>query len=221
MKNRTWLAAATATATGAVVVASALWIDALGTGHTDGGLRAAPGTRAASPSTPGQDQCVGTRPHGSLPGYPGAEEGSPDNTPLYRVLAHIDELAAGRHSAVFTGLSVDEEHETAHVWRIPSAAFDADVCGAAEKGVTVRLYDTDVSRGDLDALAARISDDIDRWDGTFQMREVGVDERGFVRVGVDDPDRAEPVIKKAYGKELGERHLKVEHVGQAEAATAG
>jgi hypothetical protein len=66
---------------------------------------------------------------------------------------------------------------------------------------------------DLDALAERISEDMHRWDGTFQMREVGVQEEGFVSVGADDPAKAEPILKEAYG----ERYLKAGHVEQAQA----
>ncbi|MEV0639603.1 hypothetical protein AB0I77_32650 [Streptomyces sp. NPDC050619] len=210
MKNRTWIGAGAATT--AVVMAATLWVDALQTGHTDGGLKDDP-VAPVAPAASAPSECVGKQPVGSLPG-PGPEDGTPDDTPLYRVLDHIDKLAAGRHAAVFTGLSVDEEDNAADVWRIPSAAFDTAVCGAAEKGVTVRLHDTDVNRGVLDALSDRITDDMNRWDGTFQVREVGVDERGFVSVGVDDPDRARPVLKK----EFGERYLRVEHVEQAQPA---
>jgi hypothetical protein len=94
---------------------------------------------------------------------------------------------------------------------MPSAAFDADVCGAAEKGVKLRRYDTDANRDDLDALAGRISADMHRWDGTFALREVGVDERGWVNVGVDESDVAEPFITG----EFGEEHIRVVYVDQA------
>lgn len=210
MRNRSWIAAALATA--GVVLGAALYIDALETGHTDGGLLDAPRASAGSPSPTTGDQCVGTRPVGGLPGFPGAEGGT-DDTPLYRTLAYIDLDARPRHTAVYTGLSVDESHNTLKIWRIPSADFDADICGAAEKGVRIRLYDTDVTRKHLDALADRISEDMNRWEGTFQMREVGVDERGFVHVGVDDPKKAEPLIEE----EFGPRYIKVEHVEQAHA----
>ncbi|WP_210592703.1 hypothetical protein [Streptomyces sp. GESEQ-35] len=212
MKNRTWIAAAIGTA--AVMVAVSLWADASRTGHTDGGLKAGPaGAKGTSPSGAVTD-CTGTRPPGSLPGFPGVPEGSSDDTPLYRTLAYIDLDAKRRYSAAFTGLSIDEPHRTLKVWRIPSAALDADLCGAAEKGVKIRLYDTDVNRKTLDALADRISEDMHRWDGTFQMREVGVQEEGFVGIGVDDPAKAEPILKEAYG----ERYLKVGHVEQAQDA---
>jgi hypothetical protein len=125
----------------------------------------------------------------------------------------IDKLAAGEHSAVFTGLSVDQDKNAADVWRIPSERFDTAACDAAEKGVKLRLRSADVDRGTLDALAERISEDMYRWDGTFQLREVGVDERGFVRVGVDDPKKAEPLVKQ----EFGPRYIKVVHVEQAHA----
>ncbi|WP_043682460.1 hypothetical protein [Streptomyces xylophagus] len=155
-------------------------------------------------------KCVGTRPLGSLPA---GEDGSP----MERVVARMDKLAeAKRYSAVYTGLSVDEDTQSVDVWRVPSAAFDAEVCGSAVKGATVRLHDADVGRKTLDALSDRIGDDMKRWDGTFEMREVGVDERGFVQVGVDDPDQAEPIIKKAYGAKNA-RYIKVEHVDQASA----
>ncbi|MGP4009552.1 hypothetical protein [Streptomyces sp. 4N124] len=210
MKHRTWIAAAIGTA--AVTLAAGLWIDALETGHTDGGLKADPaGAKGASPSG-GVTECVGAQPAGSLPGLPGAPKGSSDDTPLYRTLAYID-LAQRRHAAVFTGLSVDQRHQTANVWRIPSAALDADLCGAAEKGVTIRLHETDVNRKTLDALAGRISEDMHRWDGTFQLREVGVESEGFVHVGVDDPAKAEPILKETFG----EKYIEVEHVGQIEA----
>jgi hypothetical protein len=76
--------------------------------------------------------------------------------------------------------------------------------------VTAAL-DTKAGKADLDALAARISADMHRWDGTFALRKVVVDSSGYVSVGVDDPEKAEPVIKRAFG----EKHIKVEHVEQA------
>ncbi|MFC8518950.1 hypothetical protein [Streptomyces sp. NPDC057257] len=168
--------------------------------------------KAGAPKADAPKECVGTRPLGSLP--------AADGSPLERVLAHIDELARQQpYTAVFTGLSVDEDRRTADVWRIPSTAFDDEVCGSAVEGVTVRLHATDVDRGTLDRLSDRIADDIRRWDGTFEMREVGVDERGFVHVGVDDPGTAAPIIEKAYG-ESDSRYIRVEYVGQAEPADA-
>ncbi|MEV5437823.1 hypothetical protein AB0K80_17670 [Streptomyces sp. NPDC052682] len=144
-------------------------------------------------------ECTGVRPAHSMP--------------LQRVLDHIDRLTATRrHSAVYTGLSLDEDKDVVDVWRIPSAAFDADVCDAVEKGVTVRLHDTDVNRRTLDALADRIGEDMHRFDATFELREVAVDERGWVSVGVDSLERAEPVLEKTFGA----AHLKVEEVPQAE-----
>jgi hypothetical protein len=199
MRNRSWIAAAVATA--GVVLGAALYADELETGHAD--------VDVAAPKVSAPDRCVGTRPAGGLPTLD-------DNSPMYRLAGHIDKLAAGGYAAVYTGMSVNDETGTLDVWRIPSTRFDADVCGAALKGVTVRLHDTDVSRKTLDKLSDRLGDDMKRWDGTFEMREVGVDERGFVQVGVDDPDKAEPIIKKAYGAKNA-RYIKVEHVDQASA----
>ncbi|MFI9763426.1 hypothetical protein ACIHFB_36485 [Streptomyces sp. NPDC051963] len=207
MSNRTYRAIA---ATAAVLALGAL--PACGT-ETGASTRTEPASETETATAGGTTtKCVGTRPLDSLPGFPGAEGGS-DDTPLYRTLAYIDLDAKPRYPAAFTGLSIDEPHRTLKVWRIPSAALDADLCGAAEKGVTIRLYDTDVTRKTLDALAERISEDMHRWDGTFQMREVGVQEEGFVSIGVDDPAKAEPILKEAYG----ERYLKVGHVEQAQA----
>jgi hypothetical protein len=207
MRNHIWVVAAGATA--AVAMAAGLWIDALETGHTDGGLKADPGRIKAATT---DAKCVGTRPVDSLPDLD-------DGSPLMRVVVHIDKVAAQkRYASVFTGLSADDDDQAADVWRIPSAVFDAKVCGDAVKGVTVRLHDTDVDRKTLDKLSDRIGDDMKRWDGTFRMREVGVDERGFVLIGVDDPDKAEPVIKKAYG-ESNARYIKVEYAPQAELLT--
>ncbi|WP_262063781.1 hypothetical protein [Streptomyces sp. STR69] len=157
--------------------------------------------------------CVGTRPVDSLPD---AYDDNSPLEPLERVVARIDKLAhADRYAAVYTGLSLDEDSKSVDVWRVPpSAIFDAEVCGSVVKGVTVRLHDADVDRKTLDALAERVGDDMSRWDGTFRMREVGVDERGFVLVGVDDPDTARPIVEKAYGAENG-RYIKIEHVNQA------
>ncbi|MFC8345869.1 hypothetical protein [Streptomyces sp. NPDC057280] len=197
MRNRSWILAAVATA--GVVVGAALYVDASETGHADVDVAA-----TTSPSPPAEDWCVGTR--------SGRADGdAPDDTPLNRTLARIDELAAGRYADVYTGMGVDEEAAAADVWRIPSDLFDKAACDAAEKGVKLRLHPADVDRKTLDALAERISEDMTRWDGTFQMREVGVDERGFVHVGVDDPKKAEPLVKK----EFGPRYIKVEYVDQA------
>lgn len=153
-------------------------------------------------------ECVGTRPAPEA-----ADDDHPDDTPLYRTLDHIDRLAAKRYARSFTGLAVDQDANAADLYRIPSAAFDEAVCDGAEKGVTVRMHDTDATREDLDALAGRISEDMNRWDGTFQLREVGVDERGWVHVGVDEPDTAEPLVREAFGEE----HIRVVRVGQASA----
>ncbi|MEU6141585.1 hypothetical protein ABZ848_14605 [Streptomyces sp. NPDC047081] len=190
----------------AVAVLVALVVQGLRNIGADDGVQSK--VRADAPK-----KCVGTRPVASLPD-------TTDGSPLERVLAHIDKLARQQpYAAVFTGLSVDEDRQTADVWRIPSGAFDDEVCGSAVKGVTVRLHDTDVDRRTLDRLSDRIADDIKRWDGTFDMREVGVDERGFVHVGVDDPGTAAPIIEKAYG-ESNSKYIKIEYADQAEPAGA-
>jgi hypothetical protein len=74
----------------------------------------------------------------------------------------------------------------------------------------VRLHDTDANRTDLEALADRIAEDMNRWNGTFDLREVGVDEAGFVFVGVDDPTTARPLVQKAFGT----RHIEVGYAEQ-------
>ena len=160
----------------------------------------------ASPAT----GCTGTEPEGSLAGL-----GLPEDTPLQRTLNYVDKIAYGRYSDIFTGLEVDEERSGVSIHRIPSASFDAAVCAAAEKGVTVRLYDTDINEADITALADRISEDMSRWDGTFQLREVGQDGRGHVRVGVDDPRTAEPILRAAFG-ERNAQYIRVEYAPQAE-----
>jgi len=157
--------------------------------------------------------CVGTRPVVSLPG-PRPEAGSPDDTPLFRVLAYVDRLGKARYSGVFTGLTVDTDDRAADVYRIPSEEFDSDLSGAAEKGVTLRLYDTEATKVELEALVGEIGEDMHRWDGTFSLREVAADEAGFVLVGVDDPAKARPVLREAYG-EFGKKFIKVRHVEQA------
>ena len=151
--------------------------------------------------------CAGTRPEGSLDG--------PAETPLDRTLSQVNEMAHDRYSDVFTGLEVDEEGSDLSVHRMPSASFDAAVCATAEKGVTVRLYDTDIIEAGITALADRISEDMNRWDGTFQLREVGPDGRGHVHVGVDDPDTAEPILREAFG-ERNAKYIRVEYAPQAE-----
>ncbi|MDG5801539.1 hypothetical protein P9869_02430 [Streptomyces ossamyceticus] len=154
--------------------------------------------------------CHGTRPEGSLP-----DLGLPDDTPLQRTLNHVDKIAYGRYAEKFTSMAVDEEGSSADVYRIPSASFDAAVCGIAEKGVTLRLHDTDINEEGLTAIVDRISEDMGRWDGTFQLREVGHDGRGHVSIGVDDPETAEPILRKAFGERIA-KYLRVEYTPQAE-----
>ncbi|WAZ23342.1 hypothetical protein STRCI_004679 [Streptomyces cinnabarinus] len=198
-RNRVRIGAA-AVATAGVVTGAGLWINALGTGHADDD-----GDRGTVAAQPKASRCVGAKAATTA-------VDNPDETPLDRLLDDIDRLGRNRFAHSFTGLSVDEDHKAADLYRIPSASFDDAVCDAAEKGVTVRIHDTDASRTDLDALADRISEDMNRWDGTFQLRQVGVDERGWVSVGVDDPGTAEPVLHDTFGHE---RHLRVVHVEQA------
>nr|WSY52663.1 hypothetical protein OG999_22785 [Streptomyces sp. NBC_00886] len=64
------------------------------------------------------------------------------------------------------------------------------------------------------AVVAEADDDF----ATFEMREVGVDEREFVLVGVDGPDTARPIVEKAYG-EPNRRYIQVDYAVEAEAAT--
>ncbi|WP_200307351.1 hypothetical protein [Streptomyces adelaidensis] len=154
--------------------------------------------------------CHGEQPKGSLAGY-----GAPEDTPLERTLGYVDKLAYGRYSDVFTGLVVDEDAAATDIYRIPSEAFDTAVCDTAEKGVTVRLHDRDINEKDLGALVDRISDDMNRWDGTFSLREVGLDGSGHVHIGVDDPGTAEPILRKAYG-ERNAKYLRVDYAPQAE-----
>ncbi|WP_189780734.1 hypothetical protein [Streptomyces capitiformicae] len=188
--------------TGAVVVGTVLAL---------GGLQgASAGTQTVEDVSVPAEVCVGGRPEGSLAGH-----GLPEDTPLDRTLGYVDKLAYGRHADVFTGLVVDEDGQAAEVYRIPSEAFDEDICGAAEKGVTIRLYDRDINEKDLNALSDRIADDMRRWDGTFNMRSVGLDGTGYVHIGVDDPGTAEPILREAYG-EQNAKYLRIEYEPQAE-----
>ncbi|MGW1667391.1 hypothetical protein [Streptomyces sp. NPDC002324] len=162
----------------------------------------------SSPST----TCHGTRPEGSLAGHIRPE--TPADTPLDRTLTYVDELVAGAHADVFTGLVVDEDGVAMDLYRMPSAALDKAVCDAAERGVTVRLHDRDINERDLNALLDRVSEDMTRWDGTFDLREVGLDGTGRVQIGVDDPGKAEPILRKAYG-DHNAKYLVVEYAPQA------
>lgn len=188
--------------TGAVVVGTVLALVGL--------QGASAGTQTVEDVSVPAEVCVGGRPEGSLAGH-----GLPEDTPLDRTLGYVDKLAYGRHADVFTGLVVDEDGQAAEVYRIPSEAFDEDICGAAEKGVTIRLYDRDINEKDLNALSDRIADDMSRWDGTFNMRMVGLDGTGYVHIGVDDPGTAEPILREAYG-EQNAKYLRIEYGPQAE-----
>ncbi|MEE1832258.1 hypothetical protein [Streptomyces sp. SP17KL33] len=159
--------------------------------------------------------CHGTQPKGSLAGH--ARDGFPEDTPLERTLSYVDELVTGRHASIYTGMVLDEDATSLDVYRIPSAPFDTAVCDAAEEGVTVRLHDRDINEKDLNALLDRVTEDMSRWDGTFALREAGLDGTGFVEVGVDDPDTAEPILHKAYG-ERNAKYLRVEYAPQAHLA---
>ncbi|MEI5524789.1 hypothetical protein WB401_14575 [Streptomyces brasiliscabiei] len=153
--------------------------------------------------------CHGTGPKGSLAGH-----GSPEATPLQRTVLYVDKLSTGRHADVFTGLVLDEDESSVDLYRIPSAPFDKAVCESAEKGVTVRLHDRDINERDLNTLLDRVTEDMTRWDGTFTMRETGLDGTGRVHIGVDDPDTAEPILREAYGARNA-KYLLVEYVPQA------
>ncbi|MPY60353.1 hypothetical protein [Streptomyces spongiae] len=159
--------------------------------------------------------CVGTQPKGKLPSW-GPKGSRPDDTPLYRVLAYIDKTAKGYRN-IFTGWAVDDAGRAADVYRVPGKQadrLDADLCGAAEKGVTVRLYDTDITQRELKALVDRIGGDMDRWKGTFMIWSVGMYSGGTVGIGVSDAGKAEPILRKAYGEEAM-RHIRIEEEEQA------
>ncbi|WP_033321973.1 hypothetical protein [Streptomyces yerevanensis] len=191
-------AAVTALALGALQSASAAGAD----GETKGGGGAPAALEPAK-------VCVGTQPEGRLPSW-GPKGSRPDDTPLYRVLAYIDRMGKA-HPGIFTGFSVDDANGAANVYRIPgkeAEKFDADICGAAEKGVTVRLYDTEVTETELKELVDRISGDMDRWKGTFMIWTVGMNAHSVV-MGVSDPEKAAPVLREAYGEETM-RHIKIE-----------
>ncbi|MET8856002.1 hypothetical protein [Streptomyces sp. NPDC004579] len=149
--------------------------------------------------------CVGTRPTG----------GPPDpEVALDRVLGYVQKRGETRYASVFTGLSVDDDPRTADVYRIPSKAFDADVCAHAEKGIRLRLHDTDVTARRLEALVDSTGDRMDRWEGEFDLREVGPDPSGFVFFGVDDPAKADLILKRELGP-FWAKHIRVEYAASA------
>jgi len=192
-------------AVAAVVAATAVTLGALQGASADAGTDTGSG---------GAGVCVAAQAVGSR------VQQDPGSAALFRVVDRVEKIATARYSAVFTGLALDQKHQAVDVYRIPSTAarpshFDADVCRAAEGDVTLRLHDTAVNATYLNDLTDRISADMHRWDGTFELREVGPDVHGFVRVGVDDPAKAGPILKKAFG----DAHLKVEYADQAEAVT--
>ncbi|MER6089341.1 hypothetical protein [Streptomyces bluensis] len=202
-------------ATGAVVTVLALGaLQGASAAGDDGESTESP----ASPAAPSK-VCVGTQPEGRLPSW-GPKGSYPDDTPLYRVLAYIDKTTKGNGNGnayrdSFTGWSVDDASRAANVYRIPGKdadQLDADLCGAAEKGVTIRLYDTDVTEGELKKLHGRISGDMGRWKGTFMIWTVGRTSHS-VNVGVSDPEKAEPILREAYGEEAM-RHVTIERSEQ-------
>ncbi|CBG71497.1 MULTISPECIES: hypothetical protein [Streptomyces] len=154
--------------------------------------------------------CDGTRPEGSFP----ERADTVDDTPLQRTLTRLEKLATGRHADAYAGLVVDEDTASADLYRIPSAAFDKAACDAAERGVTLRIHDHDINERDLTVLLDRISEDMTRWDGTFDLREVGLDGTGRIVIGVDDPATAEPILRAAFG-EHNAKYLVVEYAPQA------
>ncbi|MDX3524819.1 hypothetical protein [Streptomyces scabiei] len=160
-------------------------------------------TVAAAPAA--TTTCHGTRAEGSFPG----RADTVDDTPLQRTLTRLEKLATGRHADAYAGLVVDEDTATADLYRIPSAA-----CDAAERGVTLRIHDHDINERDLTVLLDRISEDMTRWDGTFDLREVGLDGTGHIVIGVDDPATAEPILHAAFG-EHNAKYLVVEYAPQA------
>ncbi len=179
-----------------------------------GGLQgSAAGAQAVDAVSSPSTTCHGTQPKGGGTGDSG-DGGPEDDTPMYRTLGHVDKLVTGRYAAVYTGLVLDEDEASLDIYRIPSKPFDTAVCGAAEKGVTVRLHDRDINERDLNALLDRVGEDMTRWDGSFTMREVGLDGTGLIAVGVDDPGTAEPVLRAAYG-ERNAKYLRVEYAPEA------
>ncbi|MFM9594306.1 hypothetical protein ACKI1J_20385 [Streptomyces scabiei] len=153
--------------------------------------------------------CQGTRPEGSPAGAD-----TVDDTPLQRTLTRLEKLATGSHADAYAGLVVDEDTSTADLYRIPSTAFDKAACDAAERGVTLRIHNHDINERDLTVLLDRISEDMTRWDGTFDLREVGLDGTGRIVIGVDDPATAEPILRAAFG-EHNATYLVVEYAPQA------
>ncbi|MFF5358152.1 hypothetical protein ACFY4I_01930 [Streptomyces scabiei] len=156
--------------------------------------------------------CHGTRPEGSRTERAGAD--TVDDTPLERTLTRLEKLATGSHADAYAGLVVDEDTASADLYRIPSGAFDKAACDAAERGVTLRIHDHDINERDLTVLLDRISEDMTRWDGTFELREVGLDGTGRIVIGVDDPATAEPILRAAFG-EHNAKYLVVEYAPQA------
>jgi hypothetical protein len=202
-------------ATGAVLAALALGAlqgsaaGAGGAGGDEGRSAAATGGTRGTGGTGGTGAhpavCVGTRPGSSLPG-------DPDDTPLNRTLTRIERTAED-HPDVFTGLAVDEAGRATDVYRLPgegSREFDALLCGSAEKGVTIRLHDTDLTERELHEIHERISEDMERRHEGFEIWMVGLGSHEVV-VGVSDAAKARPALEKAYGARVM-RHVVIEHM---------
>ncbi|MGW0845521.1 hypothetical protein ACWD26_36385 [Streptomyces sp. NPDC002787] len=208
----TWAGTSARTRAGAAVVALGAVVVLGGNQAPTTDARTVEAVEAVEAVSAPTRTCHGTQPKGSLAGH--ATDGVPGDTPLERTVIYVDGLATGRHASIYTGMVLDEDGASLDVYRIPSDPFDTAVCEAAEKGVTVRLHDRDINEEDLTALLDRVSEDMSRWDGTFSMREVGLDGTGVVHVGVDNPETAEPILRKAYGERTA-RYLRVEYAPQA------
>ncbi|WP_199552681.1 hypothetical protein [Streptomyces sp. N35] len=153
------------------------------------GCAAEPSQQPTVRTDKGSSQCTGPR----------AAESTDAEEAAEIAVAHVDTVARQRFAHVYTGLRVDRESLALDLYRIPDAAFDRSACRGIPSNVTVRLHDTTASRTALDALVARISDDIPRWKGEFDLRTIAAAEEGHVEVGVDKPEVAEPLLRKAYG----------------------
>ncbi|MER7176116.1 hypothetical protein [Streptomyces mesophilus] len=153
------------------------------------GCAAEPSQQPTVRTDKGSSGCTGPR----------AAESKDADEAVEIAVAHVDTVAEQRFAHVYTGLRVDDKALALDLYRIPDAAFDRSVCRGIPSNVTVRLHATTTPRTELDALVARISDEIPRWKSEFDLRTIAASEEGHVEVGVDKPKVAEPLLRKAYG----------------------
>ncbi|GAA1277980.1 hypothetical protein GCM10009677_35210 [Sphaerisporangium rubeum] len=153
-------------------------------------------TACAAPGTPSGDTGASPEPPTAPTSHPATT--NPAQSQLLTLAGRVTEYLRQTHPAQYAGVALDGAKLV--VYRIPSTSLDASLA-AKFPDAPLTLHDADHSARQLEALAGRITADIDHWNrqGVPITTVAPLVDGSAVEIGTTDVERATAELPERYG----------------------